>query len=71
MANTYRTVSGDTWDIVSWKQYGNEKYVDVLIEANWRERFTVIFPAGVELTIPAIDTTVQNNRNLPPWRRNA
>ena len=70
MPKTYTTVQGDTWDIVSFKSYGSEKYVDILIERNWRHRFSVFFPAGVQLTIPDIAIQTQDERNLPPWRRN-
>lgn len=48
--NTYTTVSGDTWDIVAYKAYGNEMYMDTLIKANIEYKDTYIFPAGVVLT---------------------
>lgn len=31
MDNTYITSQSDTWDRISYKVYGNEKYMDVLI----------------------------------------
>lgn len=65
----YTTVQGDTWDIVSRKNYGSEKYVDVLIEANPDHRLVFIFGAGVLLQIPALTTTETQQRNLPPWKR--
>ncbi|MAY72079.1 MAG: phage tail protein [Halomonas sp.] len=70
MANTYRTVQGDTWDIISKKQYASEKYVDILIAANWPQRQGMIFPAGIQLSIPEITTEEQASQNLPPWKRN-
>jgi phage tail protein X len=69
MASTYRTVQGDTWDIISKKQYGSENYVDALIAANWAQRLKVFFPAGIELTIPEITVEEQASQNLPPWKR--
>lgn len=30
----YRTVSGDTWDLIAYKVYGNEKYFHRLIRNN-------------------------------------
>lgn len=69
MANTYRTVQGDTWDIISKKQYGSEKFVDVLITENYKQRNTMIFGAGVVINVPDVSEDVQQSQNLPPWRR--
>lgn len=65
--NTYTTVSGDTWDIVAYKVYGNEMYMDTLIKANIEYKDTYIFPAGVALTLPEIELTV--SESLPPWKQ--
>ncbi len=65
--NTYTTVSGDTWDIVAYKVYGNEMYTDTLIKANIEYKDTYIFPAGVVLTLPEIELTV--SESLPPWKQ--
>lgn len=64
----YISAQGDTWDIISFKQYGTEKEVATLIEANPAWRNAVIFPANARLTIPDIDT--QQRAPAPPWRRN-
>ena len=34
MASTYTTIQGDTWDLIAYKLYGEEKYMKNLIEAN-------------------------------------
>lgn len=65
--NTYTTVSGDTWDIVAYKAYGNEMYMDTLIKANIEYKDTYIFPAGVVLTLPEIELTV--SESLPLWKQ--
>lgn len=65
--NTYTTVSGDTWDIVAYKAYGNEMYMDTLIKANIEYKDTYIFQAGVVLTLPEIELTV--SESLPPWKQ--
>ena len=62
--NTYTT---DTWDIVAYKAYGNEMYMDTLIKANIEYKDTYIFPAGVVLTLPEIELTV--SESLPPWKQ--
>lgn len=69
MATTITTRQGDTWDILSKSAYGDEKFMDVLIQANITHRKAVIFPAGVNLTIPDIDTAaIENTTDLPPWK---
>lgn len=65
--NTYTTVSGDTWDIVAYKAYGNEMYMDTLIKANIEYKDTYTFSAGVVLTLPEIELTV--SESLPPWKQ--
>lgn len=65
--NIYTTVSGDTWDIVAYKAYGNEMYMDTIIKANIEYKDTYIFPAGVVLTLPEIELTV--SESLPPWKQ--
>lgn len=67
---TYTTTQGDTWDIISKKVYDNELFMDVLIKANISHRKTVIFPYGVVLNVPDIDTTSNEyEANLPVWKR--
>lgn len=64
----YTTVSGDTWDIISNKNYGSTKYIKELIRANLNYINTVIFSAGIQISIPVIeikDTPLEK----PPWRR--
>ena len=65
--NTYTTVQGDTWDMVSLRVYGAEKYMDRLISANPDHRHTVFFAAGVVLSVPEIDAAPPET--LPPWKR--
>ncbi len=35
MAGHYRTIQGDTWDMIAKKVYGNEKYLDYLMAHNF------------------------------------
>ena len=67
MSNTYVTISGDTWDKIAYEAMGNEKYMALLMAANRKHIGTVIFPAGVELSIPNVPT--ETISTLPPWRR--
>lgn len=63
----YVTSLGDTWDIVAYKMYEDERKMSVLIEANPEHRETVIFPADVTLQVPDVATTTSTV--LPPWKR--
>lgn len=65
----YKTVQGDTWDLISWKNYGSEFYVDVLMKANPDLMDYVIFPSGVQVIIPEVKEKT-GSENLPPWKRN-
>jgi phage tail protein X len=66
---TYTTKQGDMWDSISKKLYGNEKYTEQLMKANTANISTVVFPAGIVLTVPDVDTTANANASsLPPWR---
>lgn len=68
MADTYSTKSGDTWDLIAYEKLGSCFLVDKLIEENPAYVDTVIFPAGVKLTIPDVSEAT-SNQNLPPWRQ--
>ncbi len=65
--NKYRTIAGDRWDIVALKTTGSESNLDKIMKANLEHREIVVFPAGVELDIPEIETKASNN--LPLWKR--
>lgn len=71
-ASKYVTLLGDMWDGIAYKVYGGstdrpELLMDILLEANQTHRQTVIFPAGVTLTIPEIPENISTF--LPPWLR--
>jgi hypothetical protein len=64
---TYTTIQGDMWDLIAYNQLGDELYMDDLIAANIDYRETVVFEAGIELTIPTVSTAVGSS--LPPWKQ--
>lgn len=66
MANTYTTQSGDTFDGIAKKVYGDELRADVIMRANPEHVTTFQFDAGVQLSTPAIE--VQEEGVLPPWK---
>lgn len=66
----YRTVSGDTWDLISYKVYGSEGYFHDLIRSNLRLIDIAVFDANIPVIIPEItDEENDNDERLPPWKR--
>ena len=66
----YRTVSGDTWDLISFKVYGDEIYYHELIRANPNLIDIAIFNSDIPVIIP--DLLIEDNIDydkLPPWKR--
>ena len=70
MPKIHVTVSGDTFDALALEYYDNERLASFIVRANPDHCSTVIFEAGVSLTIPDV-STVTLPESLPPWRRNA
>lgn len=66
----YRTVSGDTWDLIAFKVYGSEGYFHDLIRSNLRLIDIAIFDANIPVIIPEIaDEENDSDERLPPWKR--
>jgi phage tail protein X len=59
----YSTVSGDQWDLISYKVYGNEYYIDQLVEYNIDHIRTVFFDAGIRLKVPDIAIPIRISTN--------
>lgn len=67
MPKEYVTVSGDTWDLIAYKAFGDGRYTDKIIKENIELRETYVFPAGVRIRLPEAADTV--SETLPPWKR--
>lgn len=63
----YKTLQGDTWDLISYKIFGEEKYLIEIYNLNPEYSNIAIFEGGVELKIPVI--SVEITSTLPPWKR--
>ena len=67
----YKTVSGDTWDLISYKLYGSEKYFHQLMRANLNLLYIGVFDSNIPIIVPEIE--INNNSidksKLPPWKR--
>lgn len=66
---TYRTVQGDMWDSIAYRELGSEAYTDKLMRLNQQYREIYIFPAGIELLLPEVEQAARPAENLPPWKR--
>ena len=70
--NVYRTVSGDTWDLIAYKVYGNEKYFHRLIRANLNLIDISVFSSNIPIIIPDITDSQEKeivDKKMPPWKR--
>lgn len=67
MAGTYRTVTGETWDMIAKNVYGNELRADFLMENNPKLIEVFVFSNGTLLNTP--DLPAEEKLVLPPWRK--
>lgn len=67
MAGTYKSIQGDTWDMIAKKVYGTERHMDFLMEHNFPLLDYFVFPTGIIISIPELpeEETVE----LPAWRK--
>lgn len=70
MTKTYTSISGDEWDGICYKFYGDggEKFMGEVMKANPQHINLAVFPAGIILNMPEINM-VQETQNKPPWMR--
>jgi phage tail protein X len=67
--NEYKTIQNDMWDIVALRQYRDEHAMHAIQDANFEQRFTDAFPAGVILAIPknvSIRYNLKSGTPIPP-----
>lgn len=63
----YRTIQGDTWDMIAKKVYGAERHLDYLMASNFELLDYFIFPAGIVVKVPELPAEM--SEDLPSWRR--
>jgi len=56
---TYTTAAGDTLDVICWRYYGEQSgAVEAVLEANpGLAALGLVYGAGEVITLPALDTT--------------
>lgn len=67
----YKTVNGDTWDLISYKLYGTEQYFHQLMRTNLELLSIAVFDSNVPIIVPEIEATtnIVEASKLPPWKR--
>lgn len=60
-----KTLQGDTWDVISWRELGSTRYTEQLINANRHLIETQVFEAGVDVTIPTVESGLKEV--TAPW----
>ncbi len=65
--DTYIAKQMETWDLISYKAYGNEYHIADLILANPNYCDVVVFDGGEVVNIPVINTA--DTSSLAPWRQ--
>ncbi len=63
----YKTMAGDTFDMIALDAYNDEFQAVKIIRANPQYSGVVVFDAGVTLRIPYLEESVPDS--LPPWKR--
>ena len=68
---TVRSVQGQAWDQISKAEYGAEKLLNAVLEANAEEADAVLFSGDMPVTISSVDVDTQRKALdlLPPWER--
>lgn len=70
MPKIYTTVEGDSFDLLALRFYRDNRLASVIMQENPDHMDTLVFEAGVKLSIPDLNTDVKPV-TLPPWRRSS
>ena len=66
----HTTRSGERWDLLAHRYYGNAMLVDGLIAANPHLPLAEEFSDGLTVFVPVLEAKPQNTQaQLPPWLR--
>ena len=63
--DVYKTKSGDTWDTIAKKVYGDEMRVSLLMASNQELLEYFVFPEGLLVDLPELP---EEESTLPEWR---
>lgn len=68
MSTTRKTVQGEAWDQIAKTEWGDEKLMHHLLEANPDLMDVVLFSGNDTIVIPEVSTEEIVGLNLPPWK---
>ncbi len=66
---TTTTRHGETWDMISYRVYGDEHWTWRLVNANRELRHVRLFSAGIQITVPPLPEEAASRNSLPPWKQ--
>ena len=66
---TTTTRHGETWDMISYRVYGDEHWTWRLVNANRELRHVRLFSAGIKITVPPLPEEAASRNSLPPWKQ--
>lgn len=64
----YKAKTGDMWDGIAYKLYGDEKKSTDIMAVNPRLVDIIVFKGGEKINLPDNVASVDNS-TLAPWRR--
>ena len=63
----YATQSGDRWDLLAWRFYGDATRYHDLIAANPAVAIMPVLSTGLTLRVPVLPSTVESPATAPAW----
>ena len=70
MTNTYKTIDGDTFDIIAWRVYGSSTLAAHIMRANIHLIGRWSFGPNETVLVPPLTVEDAQSSAAPPWRRN-
>jgi hypothetical protein len=62
------TTSGERWDLLAWRYYGDPTDYSPIIVANPNVPIEPVFDAGISIAVPILQKSVVVTADLPPWK---
>jgi phage tail protein X len=62
------TTSGERWDLLAWRYYGDATDYSPIIVANPNVPIGPGFDAGISIAVPILQKSAVVTTDLPPWK---
>lgn len=66
---THISASGDRWDLLAWKYYGDATLFGPILMANPNVPIEPVLSAGTAIIVPFVQRTNVETADLPPWKK--